>query len=117
MVKKSVRSEALELVKAHCEFDPQTFLIIYFQSKKEEEVRLLEVSSDVLPSGLVFPLTFAPDKKEGMQYPCTIIVVSKEDYEKIRQGDLSLPDGWGKLEDGEELYKKAELLEDASRGE
>ena len=110
MVKKTIKSEALELVKAHCEFDPQTVLILYFKSKKEEELRLLEVSSDVLPSGLVFPLTFAPDEEEGMQYPCTIIVVSQEDYEKIKQGDLTLPDDWGKLEDGEELFKKAELL-------
>ena len=115
MVKKTIKSEALELAKAHSEFDPQTLLILYFQSKKEEEVRLLEVSSDVLPSGLVFPLTFAPDKKEGMQYPCTIIVVSQEDYEKIRQGDLTLPDDWGKLEDGEELFKKTEMLEEASK--
>ena len=106
MVKKTIKSEALELVKAHCEFDPLTFLIIFFQPKDEEVVRLLEVSEDVPAAGCLFPITFAPDKEEGMQYPCTIIVVAQEDYEKIKQGKLKLPKDWGKLEEGEEIYKK-----------
>ena len=103
---KSIKDEALQLVKWDCEFDPQTVLILYFKSKKEKVIRLLEVSGDVLPSGLIFPITFAPDKEEGMQYPCTIIVVAQEDYDKIKQGKLKLPKDWGKLEDGQELFKR-----------
>lgn len=107
MVKTSIRSEALELVKAHCEFDPLTFLIIFFQPKDSEVVRLLEVSEDVPVSGCLFPISFAPNKEEGMQYPCTIIVVAQEDYEKIKQGKIKLPKDWGKIEDGEEIFKKS----------
>lgn len=107
MGKNTIKDEAIKLAHEHCEYDPLTNRIIFFHACNENIVRLLEVSEEAQPAGYVFPMTFAPDIKEGMQYPCAIIVVAQEDYEKIKQGEIELPKDWGNLEDGEEIYKKA----------
>ena len=90
-----ITKEAKQLAEAHRSFDPNTTEILFFDSVRHDMIRLLEISSDVPASGCLFPVTFEP--AEGMKYPSTIIVVAQEDFDKLKDSKISLPQGWGSI--------------------
>lgn len=104
MENKKLLDEARELAKSHYEIDPLTTKIVLFPSKDNNRINLLEVTSDVPPSGCLFPISFVPDK--DMEYPRSIILVAQEDYEKIKNGEILLPEDWGKQDRGQEIAKE-----------
>lgn len=55
-------------------------------------VRLLEVNSDAFPSGSVEPFVFAPTAEVPL--PVYIADVTPAEMERIRAGEIGLPDGW-----------------------
>ena len=64
-------------------------------------IRLLEISSEVPPCGCLFPVSFEP--AEGMKYPSTVIVVAQEDFDKLKESKINLPQGWGNMADGKQI--------------
>ena len=49
-------NEAKALAAAHRRFDPSTTEILFFDSTGHDMIRLLEISSEVPPSGCLFPV-------------------------------------------------------------
>lgn len=93
---RSIEDVAVELANAHRHEDPDT-TEIYF-ADAVDEVRLVEISASVGNSGEVLPFRFAAQPSEGVPYPSTVILLSLEEWQRVKAGELSLPDSWGPLD-------------------
>ena len=91
------------LADAHRRFEPGITRIIRVVADREDDptepVKLLEVNPDTLPSGIV-PIAFGPDPPD-IPFASVIIDVTEGEYEDIRKGILTLPEGW---QTGDTLY-------------
>ena len=90
---KTISEVAHELANAHRTEDPDTKSV--FLAKSASEVRLVEVSGSVGNSGEVLPFRFAPRPDLGVPYASVVVLLSEDDWHRVEQGDLSLPEGWG----------------------
>ena len=68
-------------------------------SDSSAEVRLVEVSGSLATSGEVLPFRFAPRADLGVPYASVVVLLGLEDWERVKNGQLSLPEGWGHPED------------------
>ncbi len=73
---------------------------------RAEQVMLLEVNSNTIPSGIM-PIRFGPNPSSGFKYPSVILEVTPDEFEKIQTHELPLPEGW---ELGELIPRVAEDL-------
>jgi len=89
----SVEDVARDLARAHRAEDPQTLEI--YLAHADDEVRLLEVSKSVTDGDQVLPFRFGPQPSQGIPFPSTVILLSLQEWKRVRAGELSLPDGWG----------------------
>ena len=91
---------AQELVEWHYEIDPNmTEVIRLFAADEDasgEPIKFLEVSPDMPASGELMTITFAGT--EEAPYSMRIAVVTPEEMEQVRRGEIPLPVGWN-LED------------------
>lgn len=91
------------LADAHRKVEPGIRRIIRVVAVREDDagepVKLLEVNPDTSPSG-IFPIAFSPDPPR-VPFPSVVIEVTEGEFEKIKAGSLTLPDGW---QLGETLY-------------
>ena len=62
-------------------------------SGQNEPIKLLEVNANTVPSGIL-PLRFDAAPGSGIPYPSVIVEVTPDEYEKIKNNELRLPDGW-----------------------
>lgn len=87
---------AMALADAHRKVEPGIKRIVRVIADHElasnEPVKLLEVNSDTSLSGIV-PIAFGPDPPR-IPFPSVVIEVTEAEFENIRVGRLSLPDGW-----------------------
>jgi hypothetical protein len=93
VTKKSIPDVARELAAAHQKEDPATKSV--FLSEDAGEVRLVEVSESVGTSGEVLPFRFAARPDQGIPYASVVILLSEDEWERVRRGELRLPEGWG----------------------
>lgn len=90
--KKPIDQVARTLAEAHRREDPATQLVLL--SDDADEVRLIEVSGSVGTTGEVLPFRFTPDPLHGIDYPSVVILLSREDWERVERRELRLPEGW-----------------------
>src|SRR3712207_3958148 len=93
---KSVFEVAEELAQAHKREDPATTEV--YVSEAQDEVRLVEVSGSLgkgTPSE-VLPFRFAARPDLGVHYPSVVVLLSPEEWEAVKRGELKLPSGWDK---------------------
>ncbi len=90
---KTVLDVATELANAHKKEDPCTQAV--YLADSDREVRLVEVSSAVEGPGDVLPFRFAARDDLGVPYESVIVLLSVDDWTRLSDGRLSLPDGWG----------------------
>jgi len=101
---------ARELVNKHYEIETGLTHVYWITSPSETEsspmepIKLLEVNENTVPSGIM-PLQFGPSPASGFLYPSVIVEVTPDEFEKIRIGELRLPEGWTL---GEEIRKTTE---------
>ncbi len=62
-------------------------------SESNEPIKLLEVNRDTIASGIV-PLSFGPLPEADIFVGSTIIEVTPEEHEQIKNGNIRLPEGW-----------------------
>ncbi len=89
----SVEQNAMELAQTHAEGEGDILEI--YMAISENEIRLIEVAETVGTTHEVLPFQFDPQPAEGLFFPISIVMVSVEEMEKIMNGTLPLPDGWG----------------------
>src|SRR5579863_329887 len=97
MPSKGDKSEVAKvLADAHRKVEPGIKRIIRViadqEQSSDEPVKLLEVNPDTSPSGVV-PIAFGPDPPK-IPFASVVIEVTEAEFESIRAGRLSLPDGW-----------------------
>ncbi len=92
---KSIPDVARELAEAHQKEDPETKSVFLAEDPGQAEVRLVEVSGSVRNSGDVLPFRFAPRPDMGIPYASVIVLLSEDEWERVRRGELQLPQGWG----------------------
>lgn len=64
------------------------------EGRPNEPIKMLEVDSETIPSGMQ-PLCFGHCQEEGINYPpCIIISVTPEEFDHIEDGSMILPNGW-----------------------
>lgn len=62
------------------------------ERRPEEPVKLLEVNEATVEG--LFPLGFDADPEHDINHASVIVEVTPNDFEKIRQGEIELPNGW-----------------------
>lgn len=85
---------AKELAEAHRKADPDTLAVYWAPDPEGREVRLVEISGSIGDTGEVLPYRFAPRAKEGVPYASVLILLSPAEWEKVKSGELELPEGW-----------------------
>jgi len=83
---------AKDLALAHRATDPATTTIKFFPNGNE--IHLLEVSDAAPTTGEVIPFPFASDPATGVDYASVIILLSRAEWQDVKHGALSLPQGW-----------------------
>ncbi len=99
--------EAKILSKSHSEIEPGIKLIFCLCSQNEnqddEPIKLLEVNEDAVPTG-VLPIEFGPGG--DIHFNSIIVELTPEEYEKLLNKELELPNDW---EIGEVLYSSEKV--------
>lgn len=87
------------LAKKHFKIEPgitQIFTIWEqprFEALPSTPIKLLEVNRHTIASGIQ-PLGFDPIPSAGIPYPCVIVQVTPEEFQRIQSQQLPLPPGW-----------------------
>lgn len=89
-----IKTLAQKLAKAHKANDPGTKRVFWYADAKNKEVRLVEVSGSIDNIGAPMPVRLSKDPQRGINYESVLILLSVEDGEKLKKGQLSLPEGW-----------------------
>lgn len=58
-----------------------------------DTIKLLEVNENTIPLGVV-PIQFGPAPDSGIHFSSVIVEVTPEEFERIRNRVLALPNGW-----------------------
>mgnify|MGYP001103580782 CR=1 FL=1 len=91
--------EALELARKHYEIESGLIRIFRVTAsadvelKPTEPIKLLEVNENTVPSGIM-PIHFGPSPASGLHYSSIILEVTPDEFERIRNQQLTLPRGW-----------------------
>lgn len=101
MSKKKLREVAETLANAHRASDPSSREVWLAPDEKGQEIRLVEVSEAVPSSGAVLPVRF--NAQGEIEYPSVVVLLSFEEMEKVRKGQMKMPRGWGKPSDWAKL--------------
>lgn len=59
----------------------------------DEPLKLLKVNANT-PAAGVMPLHFPPQTSEGTDFAYELVVITPDEFDDLRIGRLSLPDGW-----------------------
>ena len=95
-----LQREAAALANKHYEIEEGITHIFRINQKVDVEVvrgpaiTLLEVNSNTIPSGTIVPIHFGPNPLAGVKYPSTIVEVTPDEFAKISNHELELPNGW-----------------------
>ena len=81
-----------EVISEHFDIESGLKKIAVFSEENEQEVRLIEVNEDALPTGQVEPFVFAPGEK--LPVPIYIADVTPDEWEALCDGKILLPEGW-----------------------
>lgn len=93
MTKKNELNRVVaQLVKSHFETEEGIDQIIWFKDGDEVEIRLIEINPNTLPTEAIEVFYFSPSK--DVPLPVRIADVTPEEWEKVKRGDIPLPDGW-----------------------
>lgn len=88
---------AERLADAHFDIESGIARIFRLIGPREEDprdpVKLLEVNENTVATGIV-PVGFGPHAAGGIVYPSIIVEITPEEFERLREGQLLLPDGW-----------------------
>jgi hypothetical protein len=97
-MRRSINTVARKLASAHRKADKKTDTIKLLPTAQQDVIRLLEVSRAAPTTGEVLPFRFAADAANGVDYPSVVILLSPEEWQRVEDGDLSLPAGWNLAE-------------------
>lgn len=68
----------------------QAFLV---KDPAGKEIRIVEVTAEVVDDDFVMPVAFRPDK--DVPYPSVFVFFHPDEFQRFRKGQIELPEGWG----------------------
>ncbi len=95
----SKQAVAQRLADAHYALEAAIDPIVELLGSPEEEadpkqpIKMLQATPNTPPTG-IHPVFFGAHKQTGIDFPCVIVEVTPEEYEDIKSGRLTLPNGW-----------------------
>lgn len=99
---------AEKLVAAHFQFDKAMKEALVSLSDSDDTIRLLEVTNSVPETtGELEDFYFQPAPADGIDCPSAVILVSENDWERVKKGEKSIPESWGKITDMKVINKFA----------
>lgn len=87
-----IETIARDLATAHRSADEGDVVAIYWHPH-DTQVRLVEVSKSIPTTHEILAFGFAAS--EQVPAPSVMIIVSEEEFNDLKDGDLQLPDSWG----------------------
>ncbi len=88
---------AAEIAEDQYEFDEDALALYRIVAEDEdapdEPLKLLKISADTPPMGIL-PLHFPAKVSRGMDFAFELAVVTPEEFDDMKAGRLSLPEGW-----------------------
>jgi hypothetical protein len=85
---------ARELVLAHREQDPSVTAVYISPDPNGREIRLIEVSTELVSTNEIFPVRFTARDDLGIPFPSTVVLISTAEWEALQAGELELPASW-----------------------
>ncbi len=85
-------SAAEDLIQEHFELEPSLEKVIWINSDKTAEIRLLEITPETFPAGEVLSYYFPPD--DELPYATILAQITPEEWQKVLRKEISLPEGW-----------------------
>jgi len=88
----NIASAAEDLIQEHFDLEPSLEQVIWINTDKPAEIRLLEINSDTIATGMVQSFYFAPSRE--IPYAMKMAEITPEEWQKILQNEIPLPEGW-----------------------
>src|SRR5574341_120761 len=88
----NITSAAESLIQEHFELDPSLEKVIWINSDKTGEIRLLEITPETFPAGEVLSYYFPSD--DEFPYATIMAQITPEEWQKVLRNEISLPEGW-----------------------
>jgi hypothetical protein len=88
----NITSMAENLIQEHFELDPSLEKVIWVNSDKPAEIRLLEITPETFPAGEVLSYYFPPD--DEFPYATIMAQITPEEWQKVLRNEIILPEGW-----------------------
>jgi hypothetical protein len=90
---------AEQMARNYYEIDDRlTHIIRILDPEREDDpgepIKLLEVFSDAVPSGVILPVGFPAHPETGRYFRSQVVLIAPSELEKVRSGHLPLPQGW-----------------------
>lgn len=80
------------LARWHGEGGPADLIIFSFPDPNGDTVRLLDVSDDFMPEGIIRPMTFG--RSAELPFKSSTALATPDEWELVLVGKLPLPPGW-----------------------
>jgi hypothetical protein len=88
----NLAAAAEDLIQEHFELEPSLEQVVWIDSDKAAEIRLLEITPETFPAGEVLSYYFPPD--DELPYATILAQITPEEWQKILRKEISLPEGW-----------------------
>lgn len=95
------------MAREHFEVEESIERIIWFKDAEKKEIHLIEVNRDIFPEGMILLFYHKPTAKFPL--PARIADVTPEEWEKVKNGVIPLPEGWSL--DDVEILEREEVLQ------
>jgi len=97
------------LVREHFDLEEGIESVIWFKNGTQHEIHIIEVNRNTIPEGAI--LTFYLRPTNEIPLPIILGDVTPEEWEKVKQGLISLPAGWSL--DDIEIFEREKVLQPA----
>jgi hypothetical protein len=87
-----------DLVQEHFDLEADLEQIIWLKKGPANVIRLLEINRNTAATGMVEAFGLAPSA--DVPYPLRIAEITPEEWERVQNGEISLPESWS-LEEAE----------------
>ncbi len=100
---KALENVVEKLIQEHFALDESLEKVIWINPDTAPEIRLIQITADTLPTGDVLSFYFPPSKE--ILYPMLIAQVTPEEWQKVLQDEIPLPEAWS-LENHKEYARE-----------
>ena len=95
-IPNTIETAIAKMIQEHFDLDENLEQVIWIKSATTQEIRLIQITADTLPTGDVKSFYFGPSG----EIPCPLLIaqITPEEWQKVLQREIPLPEDWS-LED------------------